>query len=62
MEIIKCNKCKKIKKGSEKDKWFHGGFYGFGEHFHSFDLCEKRGKPLMKYLKRYLKLKNKIRR
>jgi len=65
MKVIKCDKCQRIKKKGKylkEDKWVSGWIDAGSLSFHSFDLCEKCGKPLMKYLKRYLKLKNKIRR
>jgi len=57
MKVIKCDKCSKIRKDSVKDKWMSGCITGEGLSFHEFDFCEKCGKPLMKYLKKYLKIK-----
>lgn len=59
MEIIKCNKCNKVRKDSVEKKWIRGSIRGEGFSFYSFDLCEKCGKPLMKYFKKYLKIKDK---
>jgi len=62
MKIIKCDKCRKIKKEEkclEKDKWVSGWVEAGSLSYHSFDLCEKCGKPLLKYFKRYLKIKDK---
>jgi len=64
MKIIKCDKCGKIKKKEkhpkeEEDKWVSGWIDAGSLSFHSFDFCEKCGKPLLKYFKKYLKIKNK---
>jgi len=45
MKIIKCDKCRKIKKEEkhpEKDKWVNGWVDAESLSFHSFDLCENR--------------------
>lgn len=58
MKITKCDKCGKIKKKekhSKEDKWVSGWIDAGNLSFHSFDLCEKCGKPLMKYFKKYFK-------
>ena len=63
MQITKCEKCGKIMKEKDKDKdkdkdrWIRGHISGEGFSFLYFDLCDKCGKPLMKYFKKYLKIK-----
>ena len=63
MQSIKCDKCNKTKKGSEKGKWISGHIVGEelcpGKSFCylNFDLCEKCGKGLAVYIRKYLKIK-----
>jgi len=59
MRIIKCNKCSKTRKDSVKEKWASGWIQRGDLSFHEFDLCEKCSSPLVKYFKKYLKIKNK---
>ena len=64
MHTTKCDKCGKIKKPAERGKWLGGHMFGEalcpGKDFCflNFDLCEKCGKGLAVYLKKYLKIKN----
>ena len=57
MEIIKCDKCNKTKGSAKSEKWIAGHIMGKDIHFLNFDLCPKCGEPLVKYLKKYLKIK-----
>ena len=60
MKVIKCDKCRKIRKKEKhprEDKWVSGWIDAGSLSLHSFDLCEKCGKPLMKCLEKYLKNK-----
>jgi len=60
MKIIKCNKCKKIKKSTKgkspsESGWISGSIYGGNPwEMISFDLCEKCSKKLIKFIKNYL--------
>ena len=60
MEIIKCDKCKKIKrqrkgKSFSESGWTSGNIRG-GNPWEtiSFDLCEKCSRNLIKFVKKYL--------
>lgn len=60
MEIIKCDKCKKIKrqrkeKSFSESGWTSGNIRG-GNPWEtiSFDLCEKCSRNLIKSVKKYL--------
>jgi len=57
MEIIKCDKCKKVKKKSlSENKWISGNIRGGNPYFWiSFDLCEKCSEKLIRFVKYYLK-------
>jgi len=60
MNIIKCDKCKRIKKEnypslSSKSKWVRVSIWGKGEWFDS-DLCGKCGEDVVRYIKKYLKV------
>lgn len=61
MKITKCDKCKKIKRENRnlENKWISGWIDIRNLSFHTFDFCEKCGKPLIKYFKKYLKIKTK---
>jgi len=57
MEIIRCDKCKKIRKEKSlsESKWISGHIRGGNPYFWiSFDLCEKCSKKLIKFIKNYL--------
>ena len=61
MKITKCNVCGKIKKEkhsslSEESKWINCQINGRGEWL-SFDLCDKCSEKMLKYIKKYLKIK-----
>lgn len=60
MEIIKCDKCKKVKKPPKRNSlsesgWVSGNIRG-GNPWRaiSFDLCEKCSEKLIKFIKNYL--------
>jgi len=59
MEIIKCDKCKKILRPKGKDKLVEktsGMVRTTNSHeWLSFDLCEKCTPKLIKFIKKYLK-------
>ncbi|KPJ54894.1 hypothetical protein AMJ47_02365 [Parcubacteria bacterium DG_72] len=59
MEIIKCDKCKKLLKPKGKDKTIRkasGTIRVSGSYeWLSFDLCEKCSLKLIKFVKNYLK-------
>jgi len=58
MEIIKCDKCKRIvrpKRTNEIGKGVSGTIRSSNPaEWISFDLCEKCSKPLVKFIKNYL--------
>jgi len=58
MEIIKCDKCKKIIRPRKADKTIKkvsGSIRDINPaEWISFDLCEKCSKPLIKFIKNYL--------
>jgi len=57
MEIIKCDKCKKLIKSRKKKtlKKVSGTIRGPEiQDWISFDLCEKCSKNLIKFIKKYL--------
>ena len=61
MEITKCDICGKTKKEkhsslSKESKWINGRINGKGEWL-SFDLCGKCSEKMLKYIKKYLKIK-----
>ena len=62
MQITKCEKCGKIMTEKESRKWLGGHMSGGGFSFLSFDLCEKCAEPLMKYFKKYLKIKTPLKK
>ena len=60
MKIVKCDKCKKVKKPPKgklvgESGWVSGSFLG-GNPWEviSFDLCEKCARDLVKFVKKYL--------
>ena len=60
MEIIKCDKCKTIKKTRQdksllESEWVSGNIRG-GKPWEmvNFDLCEKCSKKLVQFIKNYL--------
>jgi hypothetical protein len=61
MEIIKCDKCKKIKKSEQgkssfRSKWTSGNVRGGNPwEMISFDLCEKCSQGIVKFIKTYLR-------
>ncbi|MBU2579347.1 hypothetical protein KKF19_00035 [Patescibacteria group bacterium] len=61
MEITKCDICNKTKKEkhssiSEKSKWIDCRINGRGEWL-SFALCGKCSEKMLKYIRKYLKIK-----
>jgi len=61
MNITKCDKCKKIKKEKNpslhnKSKWISTIVRGQGDWF-SFDLCGECGEKVVKFLRKYLRIK-----
>lgn len=60
MEIIKCDKCKKIRKSQKgksfsESRWISGNIRGGNPwKMISFDLCEKCSEKLIKFIKDYL--------
>ncbi|TSC94969.1 MAG: hypothetical protein Athens101410_688 [Parcubacteria group bacterium Athens1014_10] len=63
MQIIKCNKCGKVKeeKIPADEKWLRGslnsGFSKNGYDYINFDLCKKCSGKLATYVKNYLGIK-----
>lgn len=61
MSLTKCDRCKQPKKEKhssldEKPKWINLSIRGQGDWF-NFDLCGKCSNNLVKYIKRYLKIR-----
>jgi len=59
MEIIKCDKCKKVKRLGKGKSFSEGGWTsgnirgGDPKNWISFDLCENCSKKLIKFIKSY---------